>query len=70
MKFTFEIEQETDGRWIAEVIDIPGVMVYGETPEAAIAKAKALALRVLADKIESGEQRGPLNRIDFASASI
>ncbi len=69
MKFTFEIEQETDGRWIAEVIDIPGVMVYGETPEAAIAKAKALALRVLADKMENGEQPSSLNRIVFANAS-
>ncbi len=70
MKFTVEIEQETDGRWIAEIIDIPGVMVYGETPEAAVAKAKALALRVLADRIESGEQPGPLNRIDFASVNV
>ena len=47
MKFTIEVEQEVDGRWIAEVVDIPGVMVYGETPEMAIAKAKVLALRVL-----------------------
>ena len=68
MRFTVEVEQEIDGRWIAEIIDIPGVMVYGETPELAVAKAKALALRVLADKMESGEQSGSLDRIVFANS--
>jgi len=68
MKFTVEVEQETDGRWIAEVVDIPGVMVYGENPESAIAKAKALALRVLADRVENNEQPGALNSIIFANA--
>lgn len=67
MKFTIEVEQEVDGRWIAEVVDIPGVMVYGETPEIAIARAKALALRVLADRIESEKQTGALNHIVFSS---
>ncbi len=56
MHFNIEIEQEEDKRWVAEVIDIPGVLVYGNTPEDAIAKAKALALRVLADRIEHGER--------------
>jgi len=70
MKFTVEVEQETDGRWIAEVIDIPGVMVYGETPERAAAKAKALALRVLADKMENDEQSSSLNRIIFANSGV
>ncbi len=69
MKFTIEVEQEVDGRWIAEVVDIPGVMVYGETPEIAIARAKALALRVLADRIESEKQTGALNHIVFSSTS-
>jgi len=68
MKFKIEVEQEIDGRWIAEVMDIPGVMVYGENPERAIAKAKALALRVLADRVENDEQPGALNSIIFANA--
>lgn len=55
MDFNIEIEQEEDKRWIAEVVDIPGVLVYGNTREDAIAKVKALALRVLADRIEHGE---------------
>jgi predicted RNase H-like HicB family nuclease len=50
-----EFEQEDDGRWIAEVPDLPGVLVYGETRGEASARAKALALRVLADRIEHGE---------------
>jgi predicted RNase H-like HicB family nuclease len=55
MKLTFETEQEVDGRWIAEVPEIPGAMAYGSTREEAIAKAEALALRVLAERIEHGE---------------
>ena len=50
-----EIEQEVDGRWIAEVVDLAGVMAYGQTRADAIAKVKALALRVLADRLEHGE---------------
>lgn len=50
-----EIEREEDGRWIAEVPDLPGVMVYGQTREEAISKVEALALRVIADRIEHGE---------------
>ena len=53
--FTVEIEQEEDGRWIADVVDLPGVMVYGETREEALAKVEVLTLRVLADRIEHGE---------------
>jgi predicted RNase H-like HicB family nuclease len=49
--FTVEVEREADGRWIGEVTDLPGVLVYGATPEDAIAKAKALAFRVLADRL-------------------
>jgi len=51
-----EVEQEADGRWIAEIADLSGVMAYGATREEAIRKAKALALRVLADRLEHGEQ--------------
>ena len=50
-----EIEQEADGRFIAEVPDLPGVMVYGSGREEAVAKVKALALRTLADRVEQGE---------------
>lgn len=50
-----EIEREDDGRWIAEVSDLPGVMVYGTTRQDAIAKAEALALRVIADRLDHGE---------------
>ena len=50
-----EIEREDDGRWIAEVPDLPGVMAYGETREEAIAKVQALALRVIADRLDHGE---------------
>ena len=53
--FTVEIERETDGRWISEVTDLPGVLAYGTTREEAVAKAKALAFRVLADRLEHGE---------------
>jgi len=50
-----EVEREEDGRWIAEVPDLPGVMVYGITRSEAISKAEALALRVIADRIDHGE---------------
>ena len=50
-----EIEREDDGRWIAEVPDLPGVMVYGKTRQDALAKAEALALRVIADRLDHGE---------------
>ncbi len=50
-----EIEREEDGRWLSEVPDLPGVMAYGPTREEAVARVKALALRVLADRLEHGE---------------
>jgi len=50
-----ETEREDDGRWIAEVMDLPGVQAYGATREEAIKRAKALSLRVLADRLEHGE---------------
>ena len=58
-----EIERENDGRWIAEVPAIPGVMVYGQSQSEAISKVKALALRVLADRIEHGEEIPELSNI-------
>jgi predicted RNase H-like HicB family nuclease len=50
-----ELEQEQDGRWIAEIADLPGVMTYGQTRDQALSGVKALALRVLADRLEHGE---------------
>jgi len=67
MQFTVETEQETDGRWIAEVIEIPGAMKYGKTKEEAIAHAEALALRVIAERIEEGEQLVEPISITFAA---
>jgi predicted RNase H-like HicB family nuclease len=59
MTLLVELEQEEDGRWIAEVVDLPGVLAYGQTPEEANAKVQALALRVVADRLEHGEA-GPV----------
>jgi predicted RNase H-like HicB family nuclease len=53
---TIEIEREDDGRWIAEIPDLPGVMVYGANRDEAVSKAEALALRVLADRLDHGEK--------------
>jgi predicted RNase H-like HicB family nuclease len=55
MNFKIEVEREVDGRWIAEVLELSGCMAYGKTQADALAKAKALALRVLADRFEHGE---------------
>jgi predicted RNase H-like HicB family nuclease len=57
MNITFETERETDGRWIAEVPELAGVLAYGATEIEAVGKAEALALRVLAERIEHGESR-------------
>lgn len=55
MNFTIEHEREDDGRWLAEVPELPGVLAYGATPQEAMAKAEALALRVLAERLEHNE---------------
>ena len=68
MILTIELDQEDDGRWIAEVVDIPGALAYGASPDQAKAKAKAIALRVLADRLEHGEATGDLSSISFAAA--
>ena len=70
MTFTVEYEQDDDGRWLAEVIELPGVLAYGETSDGAIAKAQALALRVLADRLEQGESAPEFVTISFAAALI
>ena len=58
-----EIEREEDGRWIAEIPELPGVMVYGATRNQAIAKAEALALRVMADRLEHDEEIPELKEV-------
>jgi predicted RNase H-like HicB family nuclease len=58
-----EIEKEDDGRWIAEVPELPGVMAYGNSRNEAISKAEALALRVLADRLEHGEEIPELKEV-------
>jgi len=55
MGLSVEIEREEDGRWIAEVPQLPGVLAYGQSREEAIARAQALALRVIAERLEHGE---------------
>ncbi|HEY0156305.1 MAG TPA: type II toxin-antitoxin system HicB family antitoxin [Thermoanaerobaculia bacterium] len=54
--FTVHIEREADGRWIGEVVELSGVLVYGSSREEAVARAKALAFRVLAGRLEHGER--------------
>jgi predicted RNase H-like HicB family nuclease len=56
MKLRIEIEQEEDGRWIAEIPDLQGVLCYGATSKEAIDRVRALALRVVVDRLERGEQ--------------
>jgi predicted RNase H-like HicB family nuclease len=68
MEFTIEIEQETDGRWLADIPALPGVMAYGKTREEAVANAQALALHVIADRIEHGEHVPDPFRIEFLAA--
>jgi predicted RNase H-like HicB family nuclease len=63
-----EIEREEDGRWIAEVSDLPGVLAYGRTREEAIAKVEALALRVIADRLDHGETIPALDELFALSA--
>jgi predicted RNase H-like HicB family nuclease len=67
MEFSIEFEQEEDGRWIAEIPELPGVLVYGATKTQAGEKAKALALRVLAERMESESAMPVINHIVFTS---
>ncbi len=68
MILTIGIEQEEDGRWIAEVMELPGVMVYGVSSAEARAKVQALALRVMADRLEHGEAQPDFLSISFNAA--
>ena len=60
MQLTIEFEREDDGRWIAEVPEMPGALAYGATEQEAAARAEALALRILADRLDHGESK-PVN---------
>jgi predicted RNase H-like HicB family nuclease len=66
--FNIETDQETDGRWIAEVTELPGVMCYGASQDQAIAKVQARALRVVADRLEHDEAKGDFLSISFTAA--
>ncbi len=62
VSYRIEIDREADGRFLAEVQELPGVLAYGETADDALAHVQALALRVLADRLEQGEgPRGPMS---------
>ncbi|OGW33818.1 MAG: hypothetical protein A2X58_04285 [Nitrospirae bacterium GWC2_56_14] len=63
-----DVEKEEDGRWIAEVSDLPGVLAYGKTREDSIAKVEALALRVIADRIDHGETIPELDELFAVTA--
>ena len=68
MTFDIDIELETDGRGLAEVADLPGVLTYGASRDEAIAKVQALALRVLAERLEHGETEPALLDVTFKAA--
>jgi len=69
MQLTIRLLRETDGRWIADVPELPGVTVYGASPEEATLKAKALALRVIAEEIEHGEMDPAADTFHFSVAA-
>jgi len=69
MQLTIRLLREDDGRWIADVSELPGVTVYGSSPEEATVKAKALALRVIAEEIEHGELQPEGDTLRFSIAA-
>ena len=69
MNYTLDCEQEDDGRWMAEVIELPGVMAYGATRDEAIRRAEALALRVIADRLEANEAKPSAIHIALPAAA-
>jgi predicted RNase H-like HicB family nuclease len=66
--FRVETEQEADGRWLAEVVELPGVLAYGKRQEEAVSRVQALALRVVAERLEHGEAGPELLSISFKAA--
>lgn len=67
MNYRIEYEQEEDGRWLAEAPELPGVLAYGATREEAVSRTEALALRVLAERLETHECRPTPVSISFAA---
>ena len=68
MKYQIELEREDDGRWIAEVRALAGVLAYGQSRDEAISRVQALALRVLAERLEQGETAPELLTVTFQAA--
>jgi len=66
---TVELDREEDGRWIADVLELPGVIVYGRTEDEALRGAEALALRVLAERLESGGQTEAIGTLKFVPSA-
>ena len=66
--FKVEVERENDGRWLAEVLELPGVLAYGDSHDTAVSKVQALALRVIAERLEHGEAGPDLLSISFNAA--
>jgi predicted RNase H-like HicB family nuclease len=66
--FTIEIEREDDGRWLAEVPDLPGTMTYGQNRDEAVARVQALALRVIAERLEHREAPAEFLNVTFKAA--
>ena len=68
MTFTIELEREADGRWLAEVPTLPGVLCYGQDRDDAVAKVQALALRVIAERLEHREAPAEFLNVTFQAA--
>jgi predicted RNase H-like HicB family nuclease len=66
MDYRIEFEREDDGRWIAEIVDLPGVLAYGATKQEAESRVQAIALRVIADRLE--REKTTMDRLQFAAA--
>ena len=68
MEMRVDVEQEDDGRWLAEIPELPGALAYGQTRSEAIARVEALALRVIADRLDNGESVPDLGRVFSVTA--
>jgi len=69
MTFTYEVDREADGRWIVEIVELPGCLAYGASRDAALVAAQALAFRVIADRIEHGEHGTVVPSVAFVEAA-
>jgi predicted RNase H-like HicB family nuclease len=70
VNLTIELDRETDGRWIAEAMELPDVLCYGPTREAAIGNTERLAIEVIADRISQGELPASTLRVSFAISDV